>query len=45
VRGARLGLGRTAPDRRTFGVALYVDFTATPQDLATYRHDWCGSAA
>ncbi|MFI1919198.1 hypothetical protein [Nocardia sp. NPDC020380] len=41
VRGIRLGLGRTAPHRESFGVALYVDFTATPQDLDTYRHDWC----
>ncbi|MQY31897.1 glycoside hydrolase family 18 protein [Nocardia aurantia] len=41
VRGARLGLSRTAPGRQSFGVALYVDFTATPGDLAAYRSDWC----
>ncbi|MCX4094189.1 hypothetical protein [Nocardia sp. alder85J] len=41
VRGARLGLSRTAPQRQSFGVALYVDFTATPGDLAAYRSDWC----
>jgi hypothetical protein len=41
VRGIRLGLSRTAPGRQAFGVALYVDFTATPQDLAAYRRDWC----
>lgn len=41
VRGARLALGREAPDRQTFGLALYVDFTATPEDWAAYRQDWC----
>ncbi len=44
VRGIRLGLGRTAPERRTFGVALYVDFTATPQDWADYKGGWCQPA-
>ncbi|MEV0298781.1 hypothetical protein [Nocardia sp. NPDC050710] len=41
LRGIRLALGRDAPDRRSFGVALYVDFAATPQDWADYRRDWC----
>jgi hypothetical protein len=45
VHGIRLGLGRTSPGRQRFGVALYVDFTATPQDWIDYRHDWCMSAA
>ncbi|EST39710.1 hypothetical protein N566_00495, partial [Streptomycetaceae bacterium MP113-05] len=41
VRGVRLGLGREAPSRRRFGVALYVDFAATPADWHAYRTDWC----
>ncbi|MCU1641600.1 MAG: hypothetical protein JWN03_1875 [Nocardia sp.] len=44
IRGVRLGLGRTTLDRRTFGVALYVDFAATPVDWAVYRRDWGGLA-
>ncbi|MFJ9517173.1 hypothetical protein ACIRPK_02715 [Kitasatospora sp. NPDC101801] len=40
VRGARLGLDRTAPGRPNFGLALYVDFTATPADWAAYRAGW-----
>ncbi|MTJ60195.1 hypothetical protein KP696_15565 [Nocardia seriolae] len=40
IRGVRLGLSRTDRDRRAFGVALYVDFTATEQDWADYRRDW-----
>ncbi|RMI35633.1 glycoside hydrolase family 18 protein [Nocardia stercoris] len=40
LRGIRLGLGRTAPDRQNVGVALYVDYTATPDDWAAYRRDW-----
>ncbi|WP_328289686.1 glycoside hydrolase family 18 protein [Nocardia aurantiaca] len=40
IRGVRPGLGRTARDRRAFGVALYVDFAATEQDWADYRRDW-----
>ncbi|MER6534505.1 glycosyl hydrolase family 18 protein [Streptomyces sp900105755] len=40
VRGVRLGLSRTAPDRATFGVALYVDFAATEDDWTSYRKDW-----
>ncbi|MER8184173.1 hypothetical protein [Kitasatospora sp. NPDC094015] len=38
VRGARLGLGDSA--RRSFGLALYVDFTATDADWAAYRDGW-----
>ena len=40
VRGVRLGLSRTDPDRATFGVALYVDFAATADDWTSYRKDW-----
>ncbi len=40
VRGARLGLGRTDPDRARFGLALYVDFTARDEDWAAYRAGW-----
>ncbi|MFI8854408.1 hypothetical protein ACIGW3_29995 [Streptomyces sp. NPDC053499] len=40
VRGVRLGLGREAPGRRRFGVALYVDFAATEQDWKDYRRGW-----
>ncbi|WP_308188816.1 hypothetical protein [Streptacidiphilus sp. ASG 303] len=40
VRGVRLGLGRTEPGRERFGVALYVDFTATPRDWSDYRAGW-----
>ncbi|WP_405010523.1 hypothetical protein [Kitasatospora sp. NBC_01539] len=43
VRGARLALGRN--DRRTFGLALYVDFTATPADWEAYRSGWCAGGA
>ncbi|MBP2189139.1 glycoside hydrolase family 18 protein [Nocardia goodfellowii] len=41
IRGIRLGLGREDRHRQTFGVALYVDFAATPEDWAAYRRDWC----
>ncbi|MEV5964879.1 hypothetical protein AB0L70_24110 [Kribbella sp. NPDC051952] len=41
VRGARLGLG--ASDRQNFGLALYVDFTATADHWAAYRDGWCTS--
>ncbi|MDX6238415.1 MAG: hypothetical protein QOG10_3230 [Kribbellaceae bacterium] len=41
VRGARLALGRESPGRQAFGLALYVDFTATPDDWAAYRRGWC----
>ncbi|MFJ1754025.1 hypothetical protein [Kitasatospora sp. NPDC088134] len=39
VRGARLALGPGA--RRNFGLALYVDFAATPDHWAAYRDGWC----
>ncbi|MFI6828632.1 hypothetical protein ACIBG5_16110 [Kribbella sp. NPDC050241] len=38
VRGARLGLGTS--DRQNFGLAMYVDFTATPANWAAYRDGW-----
>ncbi|MFJ7066857.1 hypothetical protein [Streptomyces sp. NPDC101115] len=40
VRGARLGLGRTDPDRERFGLALYVDFAAEERDWTAYREGW-----
>lgn len=40
LRGVRLGLGGHPP-ARAFGVAVYVDFTATPDDWARYR-EWAG---
>ncbi|MFI8825885.1 hypothetical protein [Streptomyces sp. NPDC053431] len=40
VRGARLGLGRTDPDRERFGLALYVDFAARDGDWQAYREGW-----
>ncbi|MGF1428731.1 hypothetical protein [Kitasatospora sp. LaBMicrA B282] len=43
IRGVRLGLGRQAPGRAAFGVAVYADFTATAADWAAYRRDWCAS--
>jgi len=39
VRGARLGLGTS--NRQNFGLALYVDFTATPDNWTAYRNGWC----
>ncbi|MFG1621026.1 hypothetical protein [Kribbella sp. NPDC049227] len=39
VRGARLGLGTS--DRQNFGLAMYVDFTATSANWAAYRDGWC----
>jgi hypothetical protein len=39
LRGVRLALG-SRPPRRQFGVAVYVDFTATAADWASYRRDW-----
>ncbi|WP_228563876.1 hypothetical protein [Catenulispora rubra] len=41
--GVRLGLGAHPPPR-PFGVALYVDFAATPADWAAYRTDWLSPA-
>ncbi|MFF5182477.1 hypothetical protein ACFY30_01615 [Streptomyces sp. NPDC000345] len=40
VRGVRLGLSRTDADRENFGVAAYVDFTATQTDWASYEKGW-----
>ncbi|MEU0944963.1 glycosyl hydrolase family 18 protein [Streptomyces canus] len=40
VRGVRLGLSRTDPDRPNFGVALYVDFAAKESDWTAYERDW-----
>ncbi|MDX2968365.1 glycoside hydrolase family 18 protein [Kribbella solani] len=39
VRGARLGLGTST--RQNFGLAMYVEFTATDADWAAYRDGWC----
>jgi hypothetical protein len=39
VRGARLGLGKST--RQNFGLAVYVDYTATPEHWAAYRDGWC----
>lgn len=41
--GVRLALGAHAPTR-PFGVAMYVDFAATPADWAAYRTDWLSPA-
>jgi hypothetical protein len=43
LHGVRLALG-AHPPRRDFGVAVYVDFTATPADWASYHHDWATPA-
>ncbi|MER7752468.1 hypothetical protein [Kitasatospora sp. NPDC097643] len=40
VRGVRLGLDRQDRRRQNFGVALYVDFAATPENWAAYREGW-----
>ncbi|MEU3499550.1 glycosyl hydrolase family 18 protein [Streptomyces hundungensis] len=40
VRGARLGLARTDRHRRTFGLALYVDFAERDEDWGAYRRGW-----
>ncbi|MFJ2777222.1 MULTISPECIES: hypothetical protein [unclassified Kitasatospora] len=40
VRGVRLGLGRQDLRRQNFGVALYVDFAATPEHWDSYRRGW-----
>jgi len=39
VKGARLGLGTST--RQNFGLALYVDFTATKPHWTAYRTGWC----
>jgi hypothetical protein len=41
IRGVRLAIS-PVPPRRPFGIALYVDFTATAQDWASYLTDWMG---
>ncbi|RCG32761.1 hypothetical protein DQ384_04610 [Sphaerisporangium album] len=41
IHGVRLGLG--GDTRRSFGVALYVDFTATEADWDEYRRGWGGA--
>lgn len=41
--GVRLALG-AHPPTRPFGVALYVDFAATPADWSAYRTDWLSPA-
>ncbi len=41
LRGVRLALG-AHPAPRDFGVALYVDFAATPADWSSYERDWAG---
>lgn len=40
----RLALG-AHPRRGDFGVAVYVDFTATAADWASYHRDWADAAA
>jgi hypothetical protein len=40
VRGVRLGLVAHPLHGRPFGVALYVDYAAQPQDWADYRDGW-----
>lgn len=40
VRGARVSLAREDRGRRTFGLALYVDFHATAGDWQAYRAGW-----
>ena len=39
IRGIRLALGDHPPDRE-FGIAIYVDFTATDEDWSVYLRDW-----
>jgi Glycosyl hydrolases family 18 len=39
IRGVRLAISPDPPGR-PLGVALYVDFTATAQDWASYQQDW-----
>ncbi|GAA3365229.1 glycoside hydrolase family 18 protein [Streptomyces antimycoticus] len=40
VRGVRLGLSHEDARRERFGVALYVDFAATPGDWSAYQRGW-----
>ncbi|WBQ06402.1 hypothetical protein [Kribbella sp. CA-293567] len=39
IRGTQLGLGDS--QRQNFGLALYVDFAATPENWSDYREGWC----
>lgn len=43
IRGVRLALPAGTPAGRDFGVAMYVDFAATPADWAAYDASWCGA--
>ncbi|MGA5104429.1 glycoside hydrolase family 18 protein [Streptomyces cellulosae] len=40
VRGARLGLSRTDPDRELFGLAPYIDFAATETNWKEFEEGW-----
>ncbi|MGW7633236.1 MULTISPECIES: hypothetical protein [Streptomyces] len=40
VRGARLGLSRTDPDRELFGLAPYIDFAATETNWREFKDGW-----
>ncbi|MDT0398147.1 MULTISPECIES: hypothetical protein [Streptomyces] len=40
VRGARLGLSRTDPDRELFGLAPYIDFAASETNWREYKEGW-----
>jgi hypothetical protein len=40
IRGVRLALPAGTPTNRSVGVALYVDFAATPADWAAYDSSW-----
>jgi hypothetical protein len=40
IRGVRLALPGGTPSGRAFGVALYMDYYATPADWEAYRSDW-----
>ena len=44
IRGVRLALPSGTPATRDFGVALYVDFAATPADWAAYGSSWATTA-
>ncbi len=45
IRGVRLALPAGTPSDRAVGVALYVDFAATPPDWVAYRSDWLNPTA
>ncbi|PNV32914.1 hypothetical protein C1708_11755 [Streptomyces sp. DH-12] len=40
VRGARLGLSRTDPDRELFGLSPYIDFAATETNWKEFEDGW-----